>query len=232
MYNKKHYQTKRILFVLVMLFCFLIGGYKLFFYLDHRSEISEQIKNKDITRLSKKELSLIKEGDFILRRGFGFFSDYVSTNLNDGPLIDVTHAGIITKQNDTLFVIHSLSSDVSEIDGVQKQPLSDFLQYSAPHKIIITRLKNADSICGKNITNRAKYYLEQKIPFDHHGNYDDIKELYCTEMIWRILETDLKMVNLPTEAEKRKKLFYSMMPMYNTDYFDIIINQYQPNTNK
>ena len=140
MYNKKHYQTKRILFVLVMLFCFLIGGYKLFFYLDHRSEISEQIKNKDITRLSKKELSLIKEGDFILRRGFGFFSDYVSTNLNDGPLIDVTHAGIITKQNDTLFVIHSLSSDVSEIDGVQKQPLSDFLQYSAPHKIIITRL--------------------------------------------------------------------------------------------
>ncbi|KAF2518165.1 hypothetical protein E0W68_10535 [Flavobacterium salilacus subsp. salilacus] len=224
---KKHYQTKRIFFFLIMLFFFLFGGYKLFFYFDHQSEISEQLKNREVTRLTKDELSLIKEGDFILRRGFGFFSDYVSKNLNDGPVIDVTHAGIITKQNDTLFVIHSLSSDVSAIDGVQKQTLSDFLLYSAPHKIIVTRLKNADSICCKNIAERANYYLERKIPFDHHGNYDDDKELYCTEMIWQILETDLKVVHLPTDTDARKKLFYSMMPMYNTKYFDIIINQYQ-----
>lgn len=218
---------KRVFFILIMLFCFLIGGYKLFFYLDHRSEVSEQLKNREVTRLTKKELSLIKEGDFILRRGFGFFSDYVSKNLNDGPLIDVTHAGVITKQNDTLFVIHSLSSDVSDIDGVQKQTLKDFLLYSAPHKIIVTRLKNADSICCKNIAERAKHYLEQKVAFDHHGNYDDDKELYCTEMIWQILEKDLKVVHLPTAPEARKKVFYSMVPMYNTDYFDIIINQYK-----
>ncbi len=217
---------KRLFFILILLFCLLIVAYKLFFYFDHQSEIREQSRHKTVTRLNESELKLIKEGDFILRRGFGFFSDYISTNLNDGS-IDVTHAGIITKENDSLFVIHSLSSDISDIDGVQKQTLSNFLLYSAPHKIIVTRLKDADSICGKNITERAKYYLKQRVAFDHHGNYDNDKELYCTEMIWKILEKDLKVVHLPTAPEARKKLFYSMTPMYSTKYFDIIINQYQ-----
>ncbi|AXG74199.1 hypothetical protein DVK85_08085 [Flavobacterium arcticum] len=222
---------KKLFFILILLFCLLAGSYKLFFYFDHQSEVRGQTKNKTVTRLNKDELKLIKEGDFILRKGFGFFSDYISKNLNDGD-IDVTHAGIIIKQNDSLFVIHSLSSDVSDIDGVQKQPLSDFLLYSAPHKIIVTRIKSTDTICGKNIAKRANYYLERKVPFDHHGDYDDEEKLYCTEMIWKILEKDLHIVTIPIVPKARKDFFYSMMPMYNTEYFDIIINQYKTDNYK
>ncbi|WP_297332098.1 YiiX/YebB-like N1pC/P60 family cysteine hydrolase [Flavobacterium sp.] len=216
---------KKFLFWLVMFFCFSAAAYKCFFWLDHKSEIREQTKNSSITRLSNEEISLIQEGDFILRRGFGFFSDYVSEHLNDGD-IDVTHAGIIIKENGDLFVIHSLSSDVSDFDGIQKQPLQDFLLYCAPEKIIVTRTKHADTACGGKIAERAKYYLSQKIPFDHNGKFDDDNELYCTELIWKILEKDLKVASPPTLAEEREKFFYSMMPMYSTDYFDIIINQY------
>ena len=217
---------KKVFLGLIVFFCLCITAYKVFFYFDHQSEQRAVKKNKAVTRLSPSELNLIHEGDFILRRGFGFFSDYISKNLNDGA-IDVTHAGIIIKENDSLFVIHSLSSDVSEIDGIQKQPLSDFLVYSAPNKIIITRVKNSDSICGSTIAKQAKVYLKQHIPFDHSGVYDDTNELFCTELIWQILEKDMQRVTLPANPEKRKAFFYSMTPMYDTDYFDIIINQYQ-----
>ena len=219
---------KKILLYFVMLFLLAFTIYKAFFYFDRKSEQAAIVKNEAITRLSPAEISQIKEGDFILRRGFGFFSDYISEELNDS-IIDVTHAGIITKRNDSLFVIHSLSSDVTDIDGLQIQPLKTFLRYSFPEKIVITRLKNSDPEIGLKITSLAKNYLQKHIPFDHKGNYDDDSELFCTEMIWKILEKDLKCVKIPTEAEARKKFFYSMTPMYDTTYFDIKVNQYLKN---
>lgn len=211
-----------------MLFLLALIIYKGFFYLDRKSEQAEIIKNESVTRLSSEEISQIQEGDFILRRGFGFFSDYISKELNDS-IIDVTHAGIITKRNDSLFVIHSLSSDVTDVDGLQIQPLQEFLRYSYPQKIIVTRLKNADVAVGLKISSLAKNYLDKKIPFDHKGNFDDDSELFCTEMIWNILEKDLKSVQIPKETEARKKFFYSMKPMYDTIYFDIKVNQYLNN---
>lgn len=217
---------KKILFFLVMLFLLGFIFYKGFFYFDRKSEQTAIVKNEAVTRLSKEETAQIQEGDFILRRGFGFFSNYISKELNDS-LIDVTHAGIIMKRNDSLFVIHSLSSDVTDIDGLQIQPLKEFLKYSHPHKIIITRLKNATLETGNKISFLAQNYLDKKIPFDHKGNYDDDSELFCTEMIWKILEKDLKCVEIPTEAATRKKFFFSMTPMYDTKYFDIVINQYE-----
>ena len=217
---------KKILFYLVMLFLLGFISYKAFFYFDKKSEQAEIVKNEAVTRLSSEEIAQIQEGDFILRRGFGFFSDYISKELNNGE-IDVTHAGIITKRNDSLFVIHSLSSDVTDIDGLQIQPLQEFLKYSYPQKIIITRLKNANPAMGLKISSLAENYLAKHIPFDHKGNFDNDEELFCTEMIWKILEKDLQCVELPSEAKARKDFFFSMMPMYDTKYFDIKVNQYK-----
>lgn len=216
---------KKFILYTAVLFLLAIIAYKLFFYFDRKSEQEAILKNKAVTRLSKEEIAKIQEGDFILRRGFGFFSDYISKELNDS-LIDVTHAGIITKRNDSLFVIHSLSSDVTNIDGLQMQPLDDFLKYSFPKKIIVTRVKNCDEIMGHEISELAQKYLAMHIPFDHQGNFDDDEKFFCTEMIWKILEKDLECVTLPTDAKARKDFFFSMSPMYDTKYFDIKVNQY------
>lgn len=226
---KKRSLLKKIFISLAALFCFIILAYKAFFYFDHQSELKEIALNKNVVRLTEAEMAQLEEGDFILRRGFGFFSDYISENLNQGT-IDVTHAGILVRREGKFYVIHSLSSDVTDIDGVQMQPLDDFLQYSAPGKIIVTRTKNTDAITGAKVARLAQSYLERHIPFDHNGKFDDDNELFCTELVWRILEKDLHCVTLPTEPQARKDFFYSMMPMYNTDYFDIKINQYQPLT--
>ena len=217
---------KKIFLSLAVVFCFVLLCYKAFFYFDHQSETKSVAQNQAVTRLNPAELVKLQEGDFILRRGFGFFSDYISTTLNQG-IIDVTHAGIIVKRDSKWYVIHALSSDVTDVDGVQIQPLNAFLYYSAPGKIIVTRAKNANAATGKKIAQLAEGYLKKQIPFDHNGTIDDDTELFCTELIWKILEKDLQYSTIPTEAQARKTFFYTMTPMYSTDYFDIIINQYE-----
>lgn len=217
---------KKTFLILAVVFCLGFSSYKTFFYFDRQAEIEAVETNKAITRLTLHDLKSIREGDFILRRGFGFFSDYVANSLNPSKEIDVTHAGVIVKRNGNWCVIHSLSSDVTDIDGVQLQKLDAFLSYSAPGKIIVVRTKDSDIAFGQKVAAQAEVYLKMQVPFDHSGVIDNDEKLFCTEMIWKILEKDLHRVTLPTGYEARKKFFYSMGSMYNTDYFDIIINQY------
>lgn len=216
---------KKLLFILFMLFLCSITSYKVFFYFDKKSEEKEVYRHGKITRLTVEEIELLQEGDIILRRGFGFFSDLVSTYLNDS-IIDVTHAGILTYTNDKWYVIHSLSSDVNPTDGMQIQALDKFLKYSQPGKIIISRIKDHTPEKGTQITTFAKGYLKRKIPFDHIGDFENDNELYCTELIWRILEKDLEILELPQENTSRKYLYHTMNGLYDSNYFDIIINHY------
>ena len=49
----------------------------MFFLFDRKQEQKQVVKNKGETRLSQKDMLQISEGDIILRRGYGFFSDFV-----------------------------------------------------------------------------------------------------------------------------------------------------------
>lgn len=217
------YFNKKIL-VLGGFFLLLFIGYKLFFLVEKRQEQKLVIKNKKQPKLLQSQISQIKEGDIILRRGYGFFSDFIAQNLNDG--YDVTHAGVLYQKDNEWYVIHSLSSDVSDFDGVQEQKLSEFLDYSVPQKILVVRTKNTTIEQGKNIVNQALGYLDKKTPFDRLGEIDNDEKLYCTELISHIVSNKLGYVQFPQNFQERKDLLYTMKVMYNPDYFDIIINTY------
>ena len=217
---------KKKIFTLGFLLLLAFLGYQLFFYLDAKKEKEEVKEHENEQRLSDLDKRKLKEGDFILRRGYGFFSDMIAKHLNTGT-IDVTHSGILVKRNNKWFVIHALSSDVSAIDGVQIQDLDTFLTYSQQNKIIVTRFKNVTSHQGNKIAALAQRYLDAKIPFDHQGNYDEPSKMYCTEMIWKILEKDLKLATLPHDTKARKSFFYSMTAMYDEKYFELVVNKYQ-----
>lgn len=218
-------KLKRMLFIFGIFILFLFGSYKVFFYWDSENEKRLVNENVNKVRLHVAEFDKLQEGDIILRRGYGFFSDFIAEKLND-TVFDVTHAGILIKKKGLWYVVHSLSSDVSKIDGVQIQKLTTFLSYSQPKKILITRLKNTSKEKRKKIALEAVKILEKKIPFDHYGNIEDATKMYCTEMIWYILESKLDLVNIPQEKEERKAFFYSMKCMYDSKYFDFVINQY------
>ena len=203
----------------------LWGGYHLFFYIDTQQERRQVAQNKDRLRLSPTQMDSLRPGDIILRRGYGFFSDIISQKLNDS-LFDVTHSAILYRENNKWRVIHSLSSDVSPIDGMQSQSLHDFLRHSMPEKLLVVRPKKITPEQGKEIVSRAKYYLSLKIPFDHIGTIDEPSKLYCSELIYQILDHDLNLVSFHTEYKKRKEAFYTMRTLYDPQYFEIIINTY------
>lgn len=222
---KKRIIQKMILFLGI--FCVVMWcGFHFFFWIDRKQEAKLVIQNQAITRLTQSQIELLNEGDIILRRGYGYFSDMIAKRLNDS-VFDVTHSGILYKKAEKWFVIHSLSSDASDFDGMQEQPLSEFLKYSVPEKILVVRPKNISSEQAKKIVERGLFYLEKKVPFDHFGVIDEPSKMYCTELIWQILETDLKIITLPKEEKHRKAVFYSMRGTYDTQYFDIIISTYQ-----
>ncbi|ATA67665.1 hypothetical protein CGC48_02845 [Capnocytophaga cynodegmi] len=201
------------------------GSFHFFFWVDRNQESKLIRQNQKITRLSQEDLKKIQQGDIILRRGYGFFSDLIAKKLNDS-VFDVTHSGILYLKDDKWWVIHSLSSDMSDTDGMQEQSLNQFLKRSMPEKIIIVRPKNITKEQGQQIVNQAKYYLQKKVPFDRMGVFDEPSQMYCTELIWQILGNDLKLISLPKDNGKRKDLFYSMKGTYNPKYFDIVINKY------
>lgn len=216
---------KKSLFFLGIFCALLWGGFHLFFWIDRKQEVKLVAKNTQIARLSKTQIELLQEGDIILRRGYGFFSDMIAKRLND-TIFDVTHSGILYKKNEKWFVIHSLSSDASDFDGMQEQSLDVFLRYSVPEKILVVRPKNTTPTQRKQIAEQGKFYLSQKVPFDHFGVIDEPSKMYCTELIWQILDTDLQLVTLPKNPNERKEVFYSMKGTYNPEYFDIIVNTY------
>ncbi|GIJ95183.1 hypothetical protein CAPN002_24010 [Capnocytophaga stomatis] len=226
----KKYFRKIALFFGFFIF-FLWISFHFFFWIDRKQENKLIEQNQTITRLTQEDLEKIRQGDIILRRGYGFFSDLIAKKLNDS-VFDVTHSGILYLKEGKWWVIHSLSSDASDTDGMQEQPLNQFLKGSMPEKIIVVRPKSINVEEGQQIVNQAKYYLERRIPFDRMGIIDEPSQMYCTELIWQILETDLKLISLPKDLKQRKDLFYSMTGTYDDKYFDIIINKYPKSNNK
>lgn len=220
----KKYLIKGTLFFSFFLL-FLWGSFHFFFWVDRNQESKLIRQNQKIARFSQEDLKKIQQGDIILRRGYGFFSDLISKKLNDS-VFDVTHSGILYLKDDKWWVIHSLSSDTSDTDGMQEQSLNQFLKGSMPERIIIVRPKNITKEQGQRIVNQAKYYLQKKVPFDRMGVIDEPSQMYCTELIWQILGNDLKLISLPKDNGERKDLFYSMKGTYNPKYFDIVINKY------
>lgn len=137
--------------------------------------------------LSAKEKKLLMPGDIIMRRGYGFVSNTIVKTLKED--YSVSHAGIITKdKHGELRVIHSVSQTISDFDGVQDVQLDTFVQDSHPGSIIVVRFKpdREDNQSAFEVSKRAEYYLDKKIPFDYSFSFEDSTQFFCTEFIGRV----------------------------------------------
>lgn len=222
---KRNTYRKVFLGIIASVF-FCVLAYKVFFWIDRRVE--EVLVNKDekIERLSEAELLMVQTGDIILRRGYGLISDIVAdTYSSDG--YEVTHAGFIIEENNQWFVYHSLSGDVAETDGVQKQLLFDFLQSSQPHKLIVCRVKGITCSQQEEIKHITSGYLGKHIPFDRNGDYNNSSSLFCSEYIINVLGKDMNLIQIPEKEETRKEYYYRLESIYDTIAFTQVINQFK-----
>lgn len=204
--------TIKISLVLVVIFI----AYKFF-----KDDSNRPYESSFLYKLSSGEKNQLQTGDIILRRGYGFVSTMISKMMNED--YDVTHLGVVIKQNDNLKIAHALSSSVSNQDGLRLQALDSFVHNSHDSTILVTRLKNIDVLKQDKIVKQIEYYYKKQLPFDHSFNYKDTTEHYCSELIWRIYEHNLKILNVADSLTDQQK-YNTLKTFYDPNYFDIIIN--------
>ncbi|MEQ3664039.1 MULTISPECIES: YiiX/YebB-like N1pC/P60 family cysteine hydrolase [unclassified Olleya] len=204
--------TIKISLVLAVIFL----AYKFF-----KDDSNRPYESSFLYKLSPKEKAKLQTGDIILRRGYGFVSTMISKMMSED--YDVTHLGVVIKQNDSLKIAHALSSSVSNQDGLRLQAIDSFVHNSHDSTILVTRLKNIDTIKQSKIVKQIDYYYKKQLPFDHSFNYKDTTEHYCSELIWRIYEHNLKIMQVADSITDQQK-YNTLKTFYDPNYFNIIIN--------
>ncbi len=178
---------------------------------------------KTVYRLSEIEKSQLETGDLILRKGYGFVSNMIYKLMDED--YEVTHIGVIIKNKDSIRVAHSLSSKVSEQDGLRFQELDSFVFHSIDSTLLVTRVKNIRKQQQEDIATQLSYYLTQHIPFDHAFDYHDTTAFYCSELVWKIYEDNLHILNVDDTISDNYK-YQSLKIFYDTQYVDIILNHH------
>ena len=172
-------------------------------------------------KLSKEELGKIQDGDIILRHGYGFVSDMIVEKL--GEKYDLSHCAIICKEDTNYKIIHSVSSSLSDIDGVQSQDLKNFVNESQYNSIIVVRYKPPINKPLSAISRKARYYLSKQIPFDNAFNINDSSEFYCTELLWKVILNEYH-DDFMLDENNRRKDHMDFNTFLDSTRFQIIIN--------
>jgi hypothetical protein len=185
---------------------------------------AEQEQKFSAYSLADEEYALIRDGDIILRHGYGLVSDIIVETLKEG--YDISHCAIISSDGDDFRAIHTVSQSISDFDGVQEQSLKSFIHQSHKNSVIVVRFRWPDEDAGERISQKAQHYLREKVPFDNSFDIHDDKEFYCSELIWKIIQDEFGTNIFPDMSEKTRK-YLNFSNFYNPDFFDIIINHHE-----
>jgi uncharacterized protein YycO len=183
-------------------------------------EVSKELKST--YALADEEIRLMRHGDIIMRRGYGMVSRMIAAQL-EGKY-NVSHCGVVIERNHRFYVIHTVSSSVSEIDGVQINTLADFVKQSKPGSVIVNRLQSPQA--ANSLAESVIGFLREEVPFDHHFNIEDSTAFYCSELIWRGLKERAN-IDLFEGLYETDHGWYSFDVFFNPELFETVINHHQ-----
>lgn len=209
---------KIILIIFIALIIFGLAIFAFYRIYEYRSIQKQEALHYS---LSKEELAQIRSGDIILRHGYGMVSDMIVAKLKEN--YDLSHCAIVCRDGDSLFVIHSVSSSLSNIDGVQSQEINSFIRESQYNSVVVVRYKNKGNKDQACLCEKARDYLKKGIPFDNAFNIKDSSEFYCTELLWKAILNEYQVDILEGKNMERKD-HLRFDTFLDTARFDIIID--------
>ena len=212
---------KRKLIISFIVLASVITAIYLFLLIyNYRSQREQVFCNYTLT---PKEKSLLKDGDILLRHGYGFVSDMIVETLNDSS--GLSHCAILTKLDNKWTVIQSISSSLSDVDGVQSQDLNSFVNQSKLNSFVVVRYKHAiDDSDLARIGKRAKYYLAKKVPFDNSFNLFDSSAFYCSELLWNVFKDEFHVDIFESKYRSRHYDYMKFDTFLDTTNFQVIID--------
>lgn len=171
--------------------------------------------------LSATEISRLRTGDVLLRRGFGAVSEFISDFL--GEPYPVTHCGLlIVHRSDSVQVLHTLSDE--DHDGIFYQPLADFLKESKENTLAVVRLKVSESE-KRQVLSEIERLRTKNIPFDMGFDDSDTTKMYCAELKRYVFRQVLGKDIMPDRARRMKIDVIRMSNFFNPEYFELVFNQ-------
>lgn len=172
--------------------------------------------------LSPSCLGQLRSGDFVMRRGSGRVSDGIIFGLQES--VPITHGGFVVPssllaergiQSDVpkdewrdWAVIHSVSSSVSDRDGMQVCSIREFVRHASDGNVHIARSKRLSPAQLVYLESRLLALLEDRVPFDHLFEPSDHSRIYCSELALMLLEEEMDLVKF--QRNHRKPMAHSL----------------------
>jgi hypothetical protein len=164
------------------------------------------------------ELAQLRDGDIILRAGFGMVSEHILDILHEP--IPLTHCAVFYHTPPGDSVISSESRSLQDIDGVQIEPLTMFERDAQPHTIMAVRA-HGTAAQARQLLACAKYYAARHIPFDYNFEMRDSTTFYCAELLQHCLQHTYK-TDILTENIGANKPVLTLQQFYDPKKFDIV----------
>lgn len=179
-------------------------------------------KNAAAASLDSFELNKLKEGDFLLRKGYGWISDRIADILNEE--LRITHCGLLLKTGFAEpHVLHCMSND--KINGIFVESLTSYLKESQHGSLIAVRIKDTERC--EAVVLESKRLLAKKVPFDLAFNDADSSSFYCAELFAYVFKNVWGKDLLPEKINIYGMRAIRMRNFLNEALFDIIFNQFE-----
>lgn len=164
------------------------------------------------------DYSRVRPGDFILKRGKGPVSKMITDNFKEE--IPISHCGIIVMDGDSLAIIHSVTREYGDQDGVQRIDLSRFLLDCAAGYLYVVRFESEPDL-NEQMALRAWHYALNKVPFDQEVKNEDKEKMSCTELIYWCMK-DVYRKDYFNRISIGDKTFLGFSGLMNKEHFKTI----------
>lgn len=164
----------------------------------------------------------IENGVLVCRLGNGYFSEYFRKYASKEKRF--SHIGIISKENDTLYVYHSEASELTGIGHIKREKLNSFLKDINVYEFFEF---NYSDLTKNKILNEIRIYHSKKTPFDLNFNSFNDNELYCSELIASSINRALKTAVISPTLVLNGKKIYALDDIYlNKNVIKITLANY------
>jgi len=134
---------------------------------------------------SEVDMAKIEDFDIILSKGQSLQSKLL--NLVKLSMNDYSHVGILIKENEKVFVLHS-TPDGTKTNGIRYDDIQTFVNLSNVSDYTVLRYQDISFDCRQKLRNEFSKYKTIQVPFDFDFNNFENGKIYCSELVWLIFK--------------------------------------------
>jgi len=143
------------------------------------------INKKEKVEVNEIDKNKIEDFDIILSKGQSLQSKLIG--LFKLSIEDYSHVGIIIKENNKLFVLHS-TPDGTKTNGIRFDDLQTFFDLSNVSDYTVLRQQALSNDLCQRLRIEFERYKSSQVPFDYDFNNFDHRKIYCSELICLIFK--------------------------------------------